>query len=75
MKIEFAGKIFEFDSEKTKQTNFDKIKSMTVKEMAELMSPLNTCSNCKAHKMCDEIPMNAECVEIIKFWLESEVAE
>lgn len=53
--------------------NIDKIKAMTVEEMAEAISPLRTCSQCFAQSLCVKINSIGDCSEIIKDWLESEV--
>jgi hypothetical protein len=54
-------------------TNYEKIKAMSVEEMAELIddSPCNSCNyRQKGFSKCPQ-----ECEEGIKEWLESEVEE
>jgi len=69
MKMEFAGKIF--DSEKPKQTNFDKIKAMTVEKMTEFL--LQMCMRCPMDAVCTDT--KDSCTNNLSKWLESEVTE
>ena len=59
-----------------KQTNYDRIKSMSVEEMAEFIERmtehLEICTRCPAYKMCDT---HIKCGENIKQWLLQEVSE
>ena len=56
-------------------TNYDRIKSMSVEEMAEFIErkteDLEICTHCPAYKMCDT---HIKCGENIKQWLEQEVS-
>ena len=53
-------------------TNYEKIKNMTVDEMADLIADLcsQSCQSCpcRHYMYCDE-----ECANSIKLWLQSEV--
>lgn len=57
-------------------TNFEKIKAMSVEEMAELVNDKvdSECSECPASDYCAASTFTY-CYEIIKEWLESEVEE
>lgn len=55
-----------------KETNFDRIKKMSVEEMAEFIPDWSYTKACK----CDEeiyADCNNECSKCVKEWLESEV--
>ena len=56
--------------------NYDRIKSMSVEEMAEFIERmtehLEICTRCPAYKMCDA---HIKCGENIKQWLLQEVSE
>ena len=56
-------------------TNYDRIKSMSVEEMAEFIERmteyLEICTVCPAYKMCDT---HIKCGENIKQWLLQEVS-
>ena len=64
-------------------TNFEKIKAMSVEEMAEgLNSTLLDCgvNPCPARKLCDEEKKDyrtpcRSCFELLKTWLESEAED
>lgn len=54
-------------------TNFDRIKSMSVEEMAIALDSILSCRYCKAkyvYKCSKDI---AQCKLVLKKWLESEV--
>lgn len=59
-----------------KITNYDRIKSMSVEEMAEFVERiteyLEVCTGCPAYKTCDT---HIKCGENIKQWLLQEVSE
>lgn len=50
-------------------TNFEKIKNMSVEELADYISVMLDCRCCPAN--C----LNAECIVAIEQWLNSEVEE
>ena len=58
-------------------TNFEKIKAMSVEEMAmalsKLVSEMETCNTCPAYYLPDEVCMT--CEKGMKVWLELEVQE
>ena len=54
-------------------TNYDRIKSMSVEEMAEYLSDHWSCVDCAFEKDCDDNYIS--CHKNIKQWLESEVEE
>ena len=58
------------------KTNYDRIKSMSVEEMAafieRMTEHLEICTRCPAYKMCDT---HIKCGENIKQWLLQEVEE
>ena len=57
-------------------TNFEKIKTMSVEEMAEALDNITNCSGCPAQgKICskDYTGNYKHCADVIKKWLESEV--
>lgn len=56
-------------------TNFERIKAMTVEEMAKLLAEIgyDGCTFCPAKVLCEEMVLS--CENIIKLWLESEVQE
>lgn len=54
-------------------TNYERIKNMTVEEMAELFSNCVLCNDCPASKICDiETVTIDECPKIFEQWLQSE---
>ena len=55
-------------------TNFEKIKQMSVEEMANYISTNVTCNNCKIINTCENIDGDT-CSGIFKYWLENEVEE
>ena len=52
-------------------TNAEKIQSMTVHELAELLCCGEICETCIV-KNCDGIPQSEVCVKNTEKWLESE---
>ena len=64
------------DFEKKKMTNFEKIKAMTINEMARSTIPFFQCpydtpyNGCEMGKQFDD-----DCIKCTKHWLESEVEE
>ena len=56
-------------------TNYERIKDMTVEEMAEWLEKIPVgCDFCPAREFCDMNIYNT-CENIFKEWLESEVEE
>ena len=55
------------------RTNYDRIKSMSVEEMAEYLSDHWSCVDCEFEKDCDDNYIS--CHKNIKQWLEQEVDE
>ena len=55
------------------KTNYDRIKSMSVEEMAEYLSDHWSCIGCAFEKDCDDNYIS--CHKNIKQWLEREVEE
>ena len=55
------------------RTNYDRIKSMSVEEMAEYLSDHWSCIDCAFEKDCDDNYIS--CHKNIKQWLEQEVEE
>lgn len=54
--------------------NFEKIKNMTIEEMAKLFACLSKrCINCTYYDALPIIYCNKECFNYSKQWLESEV--
>ena len=59
-------------------TNYDKIRKMTVDEMAKYLHEITTCDFCPAEDLCDKAVENDEdyaCTKIIKQYLLQEVEE
>lgn len=66
--------------ESKKQTNFERIRNMTIEEMAAYHARNITCNRCEARVMCKERHTDKEfiklnCVDRFKIWLESEVSD
>lgn len=56
-------------------TNYEKIKAMSVEEMAEFINTdADDCINCPAFVFCDTVS-DGSCHAIIEKWLESEAEE
>ena len=55
----------------TATTNFEKIKSMTLEEMAESTIPFFACPYGLSYEDCDD----GNCIECTKEWLELEVKD
>ena len=54
-------------------TNYEKIKAMSVEEMAKWFEYMpDDCSSCPAHVVCG---VGLSCVDTLIKWLESEVEE
>lgn len=53
-------------------TNYERIKSMSLEEMAELMSNITDCYLCPAMKICHDDTTYQECPAEFKQWLETE---
>lgn len=66
----------EYMEKQNPKTNYDRIKSMSVEEMAEFIERmtehLEICTRCPAYKMCDT---HIKCGENIKQWLLQEVSD
>lgn len=59
-----------------KMTNYDRIKQMSVEEMAEYLSDHWSCIGCAFEKVCDDnLYRYINCHKNIKQWLEQEVEE
>ena len=64
-----------------KQTNYERIKAMSVEEMAVCFSKFSQCDNCLAGDFCDKInnrddeSVMMSCSQRFKQWLEQEVSE
>ena len=60
-------------------TNYDRIKQMTIDEMAIEISCAGECNYCIAQNRCDRLPSDVvatiPCRELVKQWLESEAEE
>ena len=62
-------------------TQFDRIKAMSVGDMAVCFSKFSQCDNCLARDFCDKInnrdddSVMMSCSQRFKQWLESEVSE
>ena len=60
----------------TPNTNYNRIKSMSVEEMAEYLSDHWSCIGCAFEKVCDDnLYRYISCHKNIKQWLEQEVEE
>lgn len=54
-------------------TNYERIKNMTVEEMAEFFSKFSICDHCPVCPLCDEKMVTGdECHKMFEQWLESE---
>lgn len=54
-------------------TNYEKIKNMTVEEMAEFFSECIMCDDCPVSTFCDrEMVTVDECPKILEQWLQAE---
>ena len=60
-------------------TNYDRIKQMSIEEMARYLSDYVRCSNCFAEELCNELDnsdsdklFTMKCEQKFKMWLESE---
>ena len=52
-------------------TNYDRIRNMSVDEMAEFINGRSPCDTCKLHD--GQTCANVWCIQGVKQWLESEV--
>mgnify|MGYP000269632942 CR=1 FL=1 len=64
-------RLYEKITDKEVTTNFEKIKSMTLEEMAESTAPFFVCPYDLSCEDCDD----GECIKCTKEWLEREVKE
>ena len=55
-------------------TNFDKIKNMSVEELAERLNESFTCARCPIEEFC-ECVLDGGCTDTLIKWLKSEVEE
>ena len=56
-------------------TTYEKIKAMSVEEMAEQISNIGECwNNCPARHICDDC-RDMCCIDVVTKWLKSEVEE
>ena len=60
--------------DKVKQTNYDRIRNMSVEEMAESLALRIMCGCCPCTQLCNK-NKNVSCVDTFKIWLEAEVTE
>ena len=59
-----------------KMTNYDRIKQMSIEEMATMLDNFRLdCSYCPACDFCNKSFKDEECRDIVKKWLEQEVEE
>ena len=58
-------------------TNFEKIKNMSVDEMADKLDDLTVCGYCPVEKFCDKNgdAYYTRCKSVWKKWLESEIKD
>lgn len=60
-------------------TNYNRIKQMSVEEMARELNSAGNCDYCVARNRCDRLPLDiiatVPCRVLIKQWLEQEVEE
>lgn len=58
-------------------TNFEKIKNMSVDEMAGKLNVSFACDRCPIREFCDENDSSptATCIRMWKMWLKSEVKD
>lgn len=53
-------------------TNFEKIKSMNIDELADKLKGIFTCEQCLAVEFCDKSKKIIECKSVWSEWLKSE---
>lgn len=61
--------------DEVKMTNYERIKSMSVEELADFLEYISRtadCSCCPAYNFCE---LNIDCDELIKQWLLQEVTD
>lgn len=58
-------------------TNFEKIKNMSVEELAEKLDELSDCDCCSIKEFCDKKTFTRcmSCTDVWKDWLKSEVTK
>lgn len=56
-------------------TNFEKIKNMSVDEMAKKLDELFTCERCPITEFCNKNEKIKKCKSIWEKWLKSEYVE
>ena len=58
------------------QTNYERIKNMSIEEMAEFLASVWSCDCCPAQKHCPSISTitGTQCIDSFTKWLESESA-
>lgn len=60
-------------------TNYDRIKQMSIDEMAREISSCGDCDYCIAQNRCDKLPLDVlsttPCSVLTRQWLEQEVEE
>ena len=68
-----------FDDDKPKQTNYDRIRNMSIDEMAQMFDELNinclSSTDCLAGECCERLSKTEcinNCIKPFKQWLESE---
>lgn len=52
-------------------TNYEKIKSLDISELAKFINQNVSCLDCMAYRICDDFP-SLTCDEIIEKWLKME---
>ncbi|MEE0897511.1 MAG: hypothetical protein U0L88_07780 [Acutalibacteraceae bacterium] len=57
-----------------KQRQIDRIRNMSVEELAESLALRMMCGKCPCTQLCDK-HKNVSCVDTFKIWLEQEVEE
>lgn len=53
-------------------TNYEKIKSLDISELAKFIEQNTCCLDCMAYRICDDFP-SSNCDEIIEEWLKMEI--
>lgn len=54
-------------------TNYERIKNMSIEEMAKALDVLTPCEHCKYNHKCGQGYPDRECADGVRLWLESEV--
>lgn len=70
-------KSFVIERERDKMTNFEKIKSLDINELAEKLNESFACDHCPLGEFCSEnsSELTSSCTGVWKEWLKSEVEE